>query len=887
MWPHAVLVHPSLTDYAAVAWRSPVRATLRIDAEVVHVSTGRGVDWSLQVRRGRFRQRLAVGTAHAVGEPLEFVVPGVKIGPLENVAVEPGDLISLLVGAREGDSTDDHAVLKLELATVGGPAETWSLSREVSPRVLAGNPHDDGQGRPGVWNFYSEPVAGTAGLPVIPAGSLLARWLAAPTAEEKGHLARSLQQLLTSAAPGPDGGPDAVLYRNLTSLGGPFFAGVPPRPDAGAKTWWSAFRAAPKWGLDPARYGRQPDGSALDPASLAVEAPAVLEVRLPAELFAGTELVTTARILPAGPTAAGTAQARLLTAPPPRPALIPGALILARPGGPAWSRLARASAAFSRLFPAALCYTQFTPVDETMTLEIYHRDDGPYCDLMLTPSEKSRLDRLWDELHYVSQDTLALVDVCEARKEQDDDQKKVQLPRWPRQGWAERVAKSPTDTDYAKILVPLQARAAAFRQRLAETQRPQFDAVLAFADQAYRRPLAPEEKTEMRGTYDRLRHLGLPHEAALRLTLARVLVSPTFLYRLEMPHPGVVPAPVGGMELASRLSYFLWSSAPDAPLRAAAASGQLSDPRVLVAQARRLAADSRVRRLATEFGCEWLRIHDFDQLNDKSARAFPAFAGLRGAMYEETIRFLTDLFQSNEPVLNLLDADYTFLNEALARHYGIPGVSGPEWRRVEGIKRYSRGGILAQGTVLAKESAASRTSPILRGSWIVEVILGTKLPSPPANVPQLPEDETLANLTVRQLTERHTSDPRCAGCHARFNSYGYALENFDGIGRWREKDLGNRPIEARARLADGTPLDGFTGLRAYLVTQRRQEFLRQFCKKLLGYALGRSVLLSDEILLQKMQSEIAANHYRVDTAVEVIVLSKQFQEMRGRDFAAN
>ena len=173
-------------------------------------------------------------------------------------------------------------------------------------------------------------------------------------------------------------------------------------------------------------------------------------------------------------------------------------------------------------------------------------------------------------------------------------------------------------------------------------------------------------------------------------------------------------------------------------------------------------ADPRVRRLATEFACQWLHIRDFDTLDEKSERHFPTFAALRGPMYEESIRFFTDLFQRDGSVLGLLDADHTFLNEALAKFYGIPGVSGDEWRRVDGVKKFRRGGILALATTLAKQSGASRTSPILRGNWVAEALLGDKLPRPPKDVPRLPEDEATDALTVRQLTEKHTSDPLCS-----------------------------------------------------------------------------------------------------------------------------
>ena len=297
--------------------------------------------------------------------------------------------------------------------------------------------------------------------------------------------------------------------------------------------------------------------------------------------------------------------------------------------------------------------------------------------------------------------------------------------------------------------------------------------------------------------------------------LARVLVSPAFLYRLEKPPPGDESG--AGLRLGAGEPAELFPLVVDARRTScdeAAASGRLHRPEVLAAQARRMAKDPRVRRLATEFACQWLHIYDFDSLDEKSPRHFPTFAGLRGAMQEEAILYFTDLFQNDGSVLSVFDGDHTFLNEALAKHYGIPGVTGPEWRRVDGVKKYGRGGILGLAATLAKQSGASRTSPILRGNWVAEVLLGDKLPRPPKNVPQLPDDEAATQgLTVRQLVERHTSDPRCASCHVRIDAFGYALEAYDAIGRRRDRDLGDRPIDTASRLRDGTEFDGLDGLR--------------------------------------------------------------------------
>jgi hypothetical protein len=252
-------------------------------------------------------------------------------------------------------------------------------------------------------------------------------------------------------------------------------------------------------------------------------------------------------------------------------------------------------------------------------------------------------------------------------------------------------------------------------------------------------------------------------------------------------------------------------------------------------------------------------------------------------MYEEAIRLVAGAFQSDASLLDLVGGDHTFLNEDLAKHYGIPGVTGPEWRRVDGVRKLGRGGVLGLGATLAKQSGASRTSPILRGNWVAETLLGDKLPRPPKDVPRLPEDEAAESLTQRQLVEKHASDPRCSGCHVRIDGYGFTLEGYDAIGRARTTDLGGRPIDARAKVFDGTEVDGAEGLRQYLLTKKRDAVVLQFCRKLLGYALGRAVLLSDKPLLAEMARQLREHDFRLGAAVETIVRSRQFREIRGRD----
>jgi len=406
--------------------------------------------------------------------------------------------------------------------------------------------------------------------------------------------------------------------------------------------------------------------------------------------------------------------------------------------------------------------------------------------------------------------------------------------------------------------------------------------VLDFATQAWRRPLVESERANLEALYESLRQQELPHAAAVRLLFARVLVAPDFLYRGEKATPGTKASPVNDFELATRLSYFLWASAPDDELRSLAAAGKLRDPAVLGAQTRRLMQDSRIRRLATEFGCQWLHVRDLETLDEKSERHFPTFAGLRGDMQEEAVRFFMDVFQNDRSVLSLLNADHTFVNGPLAGHYGFE-VTTDTWQRIDGLRAKGRGGILGFAATLAKQSGASRTSPILRGTWLSEVILGDKLPNPPKGVPVLPE-EAPEGLTERQLTERHSSDERCASCHRRVDPFGFALEGFDAIGRARTKDAAGLAINTGTILPDGTAIEGLDGLRTWLVNDHREDFTRQFCRKLLGYALGRGVQLSDRPLIDSMLVSGQSNEFRVGAIIEAIVQSPQFREVRGRDF---
>ncbi|MGE0607592.1 MAG: DUF1592 domain-containing protein [Pirellulales bacterium] len=872
MKPHGVTVHPSPTLQAAVGWRSPVSARLRVEGKVSHAhpECGNGIVWSLELRRGAVRQRLANGTAGGNRDA--------AIGPIESLAVRPGDLVSLLVGPRDGNHACDLTDLELTLKSDKPDGPAWSLTSDVSPDVQAGNPHADRLGNKDVWHFYTEPVSAASAGPDIPAGSLLARWQLADKADEKASLAKELQALLSGPPPADANHPDAALYQQLASLGGPLFAAewqslLNKPEDAGNDGQSPASEpatdeetAAPLPGLDPALFGKLPDGRRIDDADLCFAAPASMEIRLPADLAAGAEFVAVGTLVQTSEKQGSIQLQAAGDKPDDLTALRPDLPIVVRDGSAARQRFEKACDDFRSWFPAALCYTKIVPVDEVVTLTLFHREDEELSRLLLDDEQHARLDRLWQELHFISGDALTLVDA-----------------------FAQLLEYASQDSDpklFEPFRQPIMDRAAAFRQTLLDAEPLHINTLVAFASRAYRRPLTGKESGDLRALYQSLREQELSHDEAFRFTLARLFVSPAFLYRLEKAPPGEQAGPVSDWELATRLSYFLWSSAPDDELRAAAAAGRLREPEVLAAQSKRMLADGRVRRLATEFACQWLHIYEFDALDEKSERHFPTFLDLRDDMYEEPRRFFTDLFQHDGSILSIFDCDHTFVNEALAGHYDMAGISGPEWRRVAGQKELGRGGILGMSATLAKQSGASRTSPILRGNWVSEVLLGEKLPRPPKDVPPLPDDETAtAELTVRQLVEQHTNDERCASCHRRIDPLGFALEGFDAIGRRRDKDLAGRPVDESSQLADGTHIEGLGGLRDYLLTARRDAVLRQFCRKLLGYALGRGVQLSDEPLLTEMRQALEQHDYRFSVAVESIVRSPQFREIRGRDAA--
>ncbi|WP_218933160.1 DUF1592 domain-containing protein [Roseimaritima multifibrata] len=878
MKPHSIATHPSPTLSSVIAWRCPEAGNVTISGSVqdAHTACGNGVTWELEVRKGNRRDSLAGGVTS--GNEVS------SVGRFENVNVQAGDLVTLVIGPGQGSHVCDLTAIEL---TIQSAEKEWDLAKDVVPDILAGNPHADRFGNREVWHFFGEPEtdAVTANLP---SQSLLDRWRRSEDTEERSRLAAEVQNLLQREFETlPADSPDRTAHQQLLSFTGPLLASAFRLPiDMQDNTSDSPY------GIDPALFGKHPSDGDVAAKSLCVQAPSRLEIRLPASLVDGAEFVVEGRL---HPTSGGEASVQVQVTNT-EPAITPlrpsssnseelngawtsslpsmafAAPVLVHDGSEARQRFEAAFQDFRQLFPAAVCYTTIVPVDEVVTLTLFHREDSLLSQLMLDDQQHATLDRLWAELHFVSQDALTLVDAFE-------------------QIWEYSTQDGPDAPHGDKRLEPLREPimrgAEQFRKQLVEVQPVQVQAVIDFASKAWRRTLTEPETKALHELYQTLRTKDVDHEDAVRLLLSRVLTSPAFLYRGEAAGAGSTSAPVSDWELATRLSYFLWSSAPDEELRAVAASGKLHSDDVLITQTRRMLKDAKIRRLATEFGCQWLHIRDLETLDEKSERHFPTFVDVRDEMQEETVRFLMDLFQEDRSILSLLDADHTFMNAALAKHYGIdlPGKELPvdDWQRVDGMRAHGRGGMLGFAATLAKQSGASRTSPILRGNWISEVLLGERLPRPPKDVPILP-DEAPEGLTERQMIARHSSDPSCARCHDRIDHFGFALEGFDAIGRSRSKDAAGLPIDTLAKMPGGGELNGMDGLRTYLLEQRQDDFLRQFCRKLLGYSLGRSVQLSDKPLLDDLIEQLKSNDYRISTAIEQIVRSPQFRKIRGQQF---
>jgi hypothetical protein len=400
-----------------------------------------------------------------------------------------------------------------------------------------------------------------------------------------------------------------------------------------------------------------------------------------------------------------------------------------------------------------------------------------------------------------------------------------------------------------------------------------------FTSRAYRRPAEESELTRLVELYDSMRSRGDDFESAVKAACQAALVTPQFLFRIEEERPGATePHRISDHELASRLSYFLWSSMPDEELSRLAVERKLSAPATLTAQVHRMLLDPKARTFAENFASQWLRTKELRTSVEPAPDKFPAFTPeLRAAFYEEPVAFFHALLRENRPLTDCLDADYTFANETLAKHYGIAGVTGPEMRRVA-VPDRSRGGVLGMGGVLTLTSYPRRTSPVLRGVWVLEEILGSPPPPPPPLVVTTKVERHQDGLTFRQRLEQHREEARCAGCHARMDPLGFGLENFDAVGAWRTDERGTA-IDASGRLATGEAFTGPAELKTLLLA-RKGEFVRTLTEKMLAYSLGRGIEPCDWFTVREISRAVAADGYRAQTLITAIVQSYPFQHRR-------
>lgn len=565
----------------------------------------------------------------------------------------------------------------------------------------------------------------------------------------------------------------------------------------------------------------------------------------------------------------------------------------------------------------------------------YFRDDTPLADLILDDAGRRELNRLWDifyfnaevaprmHLAFLSNEggSLRTPEFDQYRPENKEATSQAMI-----KSLRELTMKKLEGTTLSEVAMRAITehfdRAAADMLWLEQTREKaiptHLKALQEFAGRAFRRPLTVKEREDLVAFYHLSRkENGVDHEDAMRDSIVRVLMSPYFCYRLDLndgpdtrqtnaaaspkafaqkasfsaaassatPAPALPRGtrPLSDYELASRLSYFLWSSMPDAELLAAAAKGELQRPEGLLAQTRRMLKDPHVENFVTEFAGHWLDFRRFEEHNAVDRERFPNFDNdLREAMFQEPIHFMSDLVREDRSVLNLLYGDYTFVNAPLAKLYGIPGTFGDDaWHRVEHANQFERGGLLPMAVFLTANSPGLRTSPVKRGYWVVRRVLGERIPAPPPNVPTLPADEkALGELTLRETLAEHRKNPACAGCHARFDSFGLVFEGYGAIGERREKDFAGHAVDTRAEFPGKVNASGLTGLREYIQAHREKDFVDNLASKLLAYGLGRTLLLSDGPLLAETKTKLAAENNRFGALVETIVTSPQFRTKR-------
>ena len=574
------------------------------------------------------------------------------------------------------------------------------------------------------------------------------------------------------------------------------------------------------------RLGRHPQGREISAKTVALQAPTVLTLPLPADC---TGFTGTGKLDARNPDLEfASAQWMATTKTPPDPAkIIPGVITVCKRGTETHKQT---NADFRKLHTA-------------FSMDLEHR-------LNEVAANRFRAGKPGPGIYYFSDSQLSTYlskDEAPRLREMHDDWRFV------------------ANRNIPKALEP-------------EWDKKVLDHLENFARKAWRRPLSAGEKIQLKKIYTDGIAQELDRESAAREVIVHTLVAPTFLYKLEdVGSAGIHP--IAPLELASRLSYFIWSSGPDAELSDKAIQGSLTDPAVLREQTLRMLKDPKASAMAAQFIAQWLDFQSFETTTKVDTAKFPEFTPeLRRDLYAESLAFLTHIIRENRPVSEILTADYTFLNQRLAAHYAIPNIEGEELRKTI-VSSYSRGGLLGMGALLTKTSYPHRTSPVLRGNWLLRSILGTPTPPPPNDVPKL-DDSVASAKTLRERLERHRADKACASCHDRIDPLGFALEAFDPIGRLRTTDEAGNPLDDAAQDKEGHKFKGALELQKYL-SGRDSEFHALFCRKLVGYALGRKILPTDKTLLDEMKNTLQSKDPSFSSAVLAVVESGQFQNRRG------
>jgi mono/diheme cytochrome c family protein len=401
-----------------------------------------------------------------------------------------------------------------------------------------------------------------------------------------------------------------------------------------------------------------------------------------------------------------------------------------------------------------------------------------------------------------------------------------------------------------------------------------------FLARAFRRPPVDAEVKALQQVFQQTTQRGVDWEGAMKVTMKAVLVSPKFLFIEEKSQPeSAAVRPLDSHEMASRLSYFLWASMPDAELLRLASENKLQDDAVIEAQVRRMLADEKALAFTKTFAGQWLRFDEVLTYGGPDRRKFPEFNDQLGhAMYDEIFAFCDHLLRKDGRVLDCLDSDYTFVNDALAKLYGIPGVQGKDLRQVK-FTDQRRGGLSTMAAILATTAYPQRTSPVLRGKWVLEQLLGTPPPPPPPAVGELPtDDRDLKEATLRQKLEAHRNKPQCSGCHTRLDPPGFALENFDPMGRWRDNENG-KPLDTKAEMPGGRDFATPAEFRKLLMDDKAL-FVRNFCTRLLGYALGRGIELHDQPSLLRLEQTLRDNDYHCEPLIIAVAKNPLFRSRR-------